>query len=90
MQQKLQEQRQMLDRMQAPNMASDEANQRRHEPPRARPRVIPIEEDSEHLESDAEEEGEYRQRRHLLGRHNYGLKSPLSEELEEVQCNTLT
>ena len=45
----------------APNMASEEANQRRHEPPRAHPRVIPIEEDSEHLESDAEEEGEYRQ-----------------------------
>ena len=50
-------------------------NPGQHEPPRVRPRLIPIEEISDHSESDGEEH--YRRRHQRI--------SPLSEELEQVQ-----
>jgi hypothetical protein len=50
-------------------------NPRQHEPPRVRPRLIPIEEISDRSELDGE--------RHYRRRHQ--RISPLSEELEEVQ-----
>ena len=50
-------------------------NPQQHEPPRFRPKLMPVEEISDHSESDAEE---HNRRRHQR-------ISPLSEELEEVQ-----
>jgi len=57
-------------------------NPRQHVPPRVRPTIIPIEENSER--SDSEEE-EYQRRNHRRGRHHYGPQTPLSEEVEEIQ-----
>ena len=51
------------------------ANPRHQEPPRSRPKFVPVEEISDHSESDGEEC--YRRSHHRI--------SPLSEELEEVQ-----
>jgi hypothetical protein len=48
---------------------------RQHEPPRVRPRLIPIEDISDHSESDGEEH--YRRGHQRI--------SPLSKELEEIQ-----
>ena len=64
MQKKLREQ-QMLDKMQAPPVLKEPAqtNPQQDEPLRVRPRIIPIEEDSELSDSDAKE-GEYRRRTH--------------------------
>ena len=50
-------------------------NPRQHEPPRVRSRVIPIEEIFDRFESDGEE--------HCRSGHQ--RRSPLSEELEEIQ-----
>jgi len=91
MQQKIQETRGMLEQMQAayeqPEEATtqkQEAPARSQEPLRERPQVIAVEEDSQYLESEDEEEGEYRRRRHYHGRHHEGPKSPLSAGLNEV------
>ena len=75
----------MLDKMQAPPVPKEPAqtNPQQDEPLRVRSRIIPIEEDSELSDSDAKE-GEYRRRTHQRGRHYYGPKTPLSEELEEI------
>ena len=83
MQQKLREQRRMLDQIQAAYDARKEAVPRRHEAPRARPHVIPIEMDSEHYESEDEEEEEYHRRCPYQGRHKNGPKSLMLEELEK-------
>ena len=69
----------LLEKMQAPpqqppkEMAA--TNPRQHEPPRVCPRIIPIEEISDRSESDGEE--------HY--RRSYQRRTPLSEELEEIQ-----
>ena len=79
LQEKLRAQRLQLEKMQAPppppqkEMAA--ANPRQHEPPRVRSRIMPIEEISDRSESDGEE--------HC--RRGYQRRSPLSEELEEIQ-----
>ena len=74
----------MLDKMQAPPIPKETApaNLRQHAPPRVHPIIIPIEENSERFDSKKEE---YHQRSHPRGHHHYGLKTPLSKELEEVQ-----
>ena len=51
-------------------------NPRQHEPPRVRSRIISIEEISDRSESDGEE--------HC--RRSHQRRTPLSEELEEIQC----
>jgi hypothetical protein len=75
---KLRAQRLLLEKMQAPpppppkEMAA--TNLRQLEPPRVRPRTIPIEEISDRSESDGEE--------HY--RRGYQRRTPLSDELEEI------
>ena len=80
MQEKLRAQRLQLEKLQAPlppppqkEMAA--TNLRQHEPPRVRSRIIPIEEISDRSESDGEE--------HC--RRSHQRRTPLSEELEEIQ-----
>ena len=68
----------LLEKMQAPPLPPKDiaaTNPRQHEPPRVRPRIIPIEEISDCSESDGEE--------HY--RRGYQRRTPLSEELEEIQ-----
>ena len=69
--------------MQAPPILKETipVNPRQHVQPRAHPLIIPIEENFEYSDSEAEEQHHYRQQR---GRH-HGPKTPLSEELEEIQ-----
>ena len=78
MQEKLRAQRLQLEKLQAPPPPQKEmigVNPRQQEPPRFRPKFVPVEEISDHSESDGEEH--YRRRHKRI--------SPLSEELEEVQ-----
>ena len=84
MQKKLQEQREMLDKMHAPPISKETAttSPRQHAQPRVRPMIIPIEENSERCDSEDEQ---YHRRSHRRGHHHYGPQTPLSEELEEVQ-----
>jgi hypothetical protein len=84
MQKKLQEQRLMLERMQAPPLLRETAttNPRQQAPPRVRPTIIPIEENSDRSKSDGEG---HQQRTHQRSRYQHGPRTPLSEELEEVQ-----
>ena len=76
LQEKLRAQRLLLEKMQAPpppppkDMAA--INPRQHEPPRVRPRIIPIEDISDRSELDGEE--------HY--RRGHQRRTPLSEELE--------
>ena len=69
----------LLEKIQAPppqpskEMAA--ANPRQHVPPRVRPMIIPIEKISNRSESEGEE--------HY--RRSYQRRTPLSEELEEIQ-----
>ena len=83
MQQKLREQRQALEMMQAPAILREiaPANPRQHAPPWPRPMIIPVEENSECSDSKAEEQQHYRQQR---GRHHHAPKAPLSEDLDEI------
>ena len=78
LQEKLQAQQLLLEKMQAPPPPPKEkatTNLLRHDLPRVRPRIIPIEEISDRSESDGEE--------YCL--RGYQRRSPLSEELEEIQ-----
>ena len=80
MQEKLRAQRLQLEKLQAPPPPPPQkemigVNPRQQEPPRFRPMFVPVEEISDHSESDGEEH--YRRRHQRI--------SPLSEELEEVQ-----
>ena len=80
MQEKLRAQRLQLEKLQAPPLPPPQkemigVNPRQQEPPRFRPKFVPVEEISDHFESDSEEP--YRRRHKKI--------SPLSEELEEVQ-----
>ena len=80
MQEKLRAQRLQLEKLQAPPPPPPQkemigVNPRQQEPPRFRPKLVPVEEISDNSESDAEEH--YRRRHQRI--------SPLSEELEEVQ-----
>ena len=83
-QKKLQEQRLLLEKMQAPPPPRETAttNPRQHVPPRVCPMIIPIEENTDCSESDGEEH--YR-RSHHRSRHHHSLRTPLSEKLEEGQ-----
>ena len=83
-QKKLQEQRLLLEKMQAPPPPRETAttNSRQHVPPRVRPMITPIEENSDRSESDGEEN--YR-RGYQRSRQHHGLRTPLSKELEEIQ-----
>ena len=74
----------MLDQIQVPNGPVAEVAQRRHEALRGRPQIIPIEEDLDQSESK-DDEGEYHYQPRHQGRHNTTSKSPLSEEVEEMQ-----
>ena len=79
MQEKLRAQRLQLEKLQAtppppPQKEMIGVNLRQQEPPRFCPKLVPVEEISDHSESDAEEH--YRRRHQRI--------SPLSEELEEV------
>jgi len=91
MQKKLQEQRLLLEKMQAPPpppppppppRETATTNPRQHALPRVCPMIIPVEENSDRSESDGEEH--YR-RSHQRSWHHHSLRTPLSEELEEVQ-----
>ena len=77
LQEKLRAQRLQLEKMQAPPPPKEMAatNLWQHEPPTVRSRIIPIEEISDHSESDGEE--------HCW--RGYQRRSPLSKELEEIQ-----
>ena len=79
LQEKLRAQRLQLEKMQAPPPPPPKemavTNPWQHEPPRVRSRIIPIEEISDRSESDGEE--------YCL--RGYQRRSPLSEELEEIQ-----
>ena len=78
LQKKLQAQRMLLEKMQAPPLPPKEmaaTNPRQHVPPRVRPMIISIEKISDHYESEGEE--------HY--RRSYQRRTPLSEELEEIQ-----
>ena len=80
MQEKLRAQRLQLEKLQAPPPPPPQkemigVNPRQQEPPRFRPKFVPVEEISDHSESDGEEH--YRRRHQRI--------SPLFEELEEVQ-----
>ena len=78
LQKKLQAQRMLLEKMQAPPLPPKEmaaTNPRQHAPPRVRPMIIPIEKISNRSESEGEE--------HY--RRSYQRRTPLSEELEEIQ-----
>ena len=81
LQEKFRAQRLQLEKLQAPPPPAPPQNEmivvnpRQHEPPRLRPKFVPVEEISDHSESDGEEH--YRRRHQRI--------SPLSEELEEVQ-----
>jgi len=79
MQEKLRAQRLQLEQLQGPPKPPQReavvANPRQQEPPRSRQKFVPVEEISDHSESDGEEC--YRRSHHRI--------SPLSEELEEVQ-----
>ena len=78
MQEKLRAQRLQLEKLQAPPPPQKEmigVNPQQQEPPRFRPKFMPVEEISDHSESDGEES--YRRRHQKI--------SPLSEELAEVQ-----
>ena len=79
MQEKLRAQRLQLEKLQAsppppPQKEMIGVNPRQQEPPRFRPKLVPVEEISNHSESYVEEH--YRRRHQRI--------SPLSEELEEV------
>ena len=79
LQEQIKAQRLLLEKMQAPppqpskEMAA--TNPRQHAPPRVRPMIIPIEKISNRSESEGEE--------HY--RRSYQRRTPLSEELEEIQ-----
>ena len=79
LQEKLRAQRLQLEKLQAPPPPPQKemivVNPRQQEPPRFRPRFVPVEEISDRSESDGEEH--YRRRHQRI--------SPLSEGLEEVQ-----
>ena len=81
LQEKFHAQRLQLEKLQAPPPPPPQqkemivVNPRQHEPPRLRPKFVPVEEIFDHSESDGDE--------HYHRRHQ--RISPLSKELEEVQ-----
>ena len=84
LQKKLQAQRLLLDKIQAfppPPKETATTNLRQHVPPRVRPMIIPIEENSDCSKSDDEENY---QRGYQRKRQHHDLRTPLSEELEEI------
>ena len=86
LQKKLQAQRLLLEKMQAPPpppppKETATSNPWQHMLPRVRPTIIPIEENSDRSESDDEENY---QRGYQRRRQHQDLRTPLPEELEEI------